>query len=60
MLQVRAKALRMLLANLKEALELYLEDEDFEKPSFEAEVPIVTIVKVDLRGSSHNSRSKGN
>ena len=36
------------LANLKEALELYLEDEDVEKPSG-AEVPIVTIVKVECK-----------
>jgi predicted RNase H-like HicB family nuclease len=37
------------LSNLKEALELYLEDEDVEKPS-EVEAPIVTIVKVDASG----------
>ena len=47
------------LANLKEALELYLEDEDIEKPS-EAEVPIITIVKVDVRGPARSLRSEGN
>jgi predicted RNase H-like HicB family nuclease len=46
------------LANLKEALELYLEDEDVEKPS-EAEAPIITIVKVDVRGPARSLRSKG-
>lgn len=45
------------LKNLKEALELYLEDEDVEKPS-EAEVPIVTIVKVAVRSSARGLRSK--
>jgi predicted RNase H-like HicB family nuclease len=45
------------LKNLKEALELYLEDEDVETPS-EAEAPIVTIVKVDVRGSARGLRSK--
>jgi predicted RNase H-like HicB family nuclease len=43
------------LKNLKEALELYLEDEDVETPS-EAEAPIVTIVKVDVRGSARGLR----
>jgi len=36
------------LTNLKEALELYLEDEDVEKLS-NAEIPIVTIVKVECK-----------
>ena len=45
------------IKNLKEALELYLEDPDVEKPS-KAEVPMVTIVKVDISGSSGNLRSK--
>ncbi len=35
------------LRNLKEALELYLEDEDVEKPS-EFEAPMVTVVRVGL------------
>ena len=54
----QGKSIEEALANLKEALELYLEDEDVEKPS-EAEVPIVTVVKVDLRGATRNLRSKG-
>ena len=45
------------IKNLKEALELYLEDEDIEKPS-KPEAPIVTIVKVDVTGPSRNLRSK--
>jgi predicted RNase H-like HicB family nuclease len=56
MWQVRAKALKKLLRNLKEALELYLEDEDVEKPS-RAEAPIVTIVKVDVSGSTRSLRA---
>lgn len=55
----QGKSIEEALANLKEALELYLEDEDVEKPS-DAEVPIVTIVKVDVRGATRNLRSKGN
>jgi len=54
----QGKSIEEALANLKEALELYLEDEDVEKPS-EAEVPIVTVVKVDVRGATRNLRSKG-
>jgi predicted RNase H-like HicB family nuclease len=41
------KSFEEALGNLKEALELYLEDEELEKP-FEVEAPIVTIVKVDV------------
>jgi predicted RNase H-like HicB family nuclease len=55
----QGKSVEEALANLKEALELYLEDNDIEKPS-ETEVPTITIVKVDLRGSTRNLRSKGN
>ena len=44
------------LSNLKEALELYLEDEDVKKPS-ETEAPIVTIVKVDVSGSTRSLRA---
>jgi predicted RNase H-like HicB family nuclease len=55
----QGKSVEEALANLKEALELYLEDEDVEKPS-ETEVPIITIVKVDVRGSARGVRSKGN
>jgi len=43
----QGKSVEEALRNLKEALELYLEDEDVEKPS-KAEAPIVTIVKVDI------------
>ncbi len=53
----QGKTVEEALKNLKEALELYLEDEDVEKPS-EVEVPIVTIVKVDVRGSARGLRSK--
>jgi uncharacterized protein (DUF433 family)/predicted RNase H-like HicB family nuclease len=45
----QGKSVEEALRNLKEALELYLEDEDVEKPS-EVEAPIVTIVKVDASG----------
>jgi predicted RNase H-like HicB family nuclease len=45
----QGKSVEEALRNLKEALELYLEDEDVEKPA-EAEAPIVTIVKVDVSG----------
>jgi len=44
----QGKSVEEALANLKEALELYLEDEDAEKPS-RAEAPIVTIVKVKVK-----------
>ena len=55
----QGKSIEEALANLKETIELYLEDEDVEKPS-ETEVPIVTVVKVDVRGPARNLRSKGN
>ena len=45
----QGKSVEEALSNLKEALELYLEDEDIEKPA-ETEAPIVTIVKVDVGG----------
>jgi predicted RNase H-like HicB family nuclease len=45
----QGKSVEEALRNLKEALELYLEDEDVEKPS-KVEAPIVTIVKVDKCG----------
>lgn len=44
----QGKSVEEALMNLKEALELYLEDEDVEEPS-KAEAPIVTIVKVRAR-----------
>jgi len=43
----QGKSVEEALSNLKEALELYLEDEDVEKPS-KVEAPIVTIVKVKV------------
>lgn len=43
----QGKSVEEALSNLKEALELYLEDEDVEKPS-KFEAPIVTIVKVKV------------
>ena len=52
----QGKSVEEALSNLKEALELYLEDEDVEKPS-EAEAPIVTIVKVDVSGSTRSLRA---
>lgn len=45
----QGKSVEEALRNLREALELYLEDEDVEKPA-ETEAPIVTIVKVDASG----------
>jgi predicted RNase H-like HicB family nuclease len=53
----QGKNIEEALKNLKEALELYLEDQDIEKPA-KAEAPIVTIVKVKISGSSRNLRSK--
>jgi predicted RNase H-like HicB family nuclease len=55
----QGKSVEEALRNLKEALELYLEDEDVEKPS-NAEAPIVTIVKVDVSGSTRSLRAKSN
>lgn len=52
----QGKSVEEALRNLKEALELYLEDEDVEKPS-KVEAPIVTIVKVDVSGSTRRLRS---
>jgi predicted RNase H-like HicB family nuclease len=52
----QGKSVEEALTNLKEALELYLEDEDVEKPSA-AEAPIVTIVKVDVGGSSRGLKA---
>ena len=53
----QGKSVEEALGNLKEALELYLEDEDVEKPS-EADAPIVTIVKVNLSEPARNLRKK--
>jgi predicted RNase H-like HicB family nuclease len=52
----QGKSVEEALRNLKEALELYLEDGDVEKPS-DAEAPIVTIVKVDVSGSVGSFRA---
>ena len=52
----QGKSVEEALRNLKEALELYLEDEDVEQPS-KVEAPIVTIVKVDVSGSTRRLRS---
>ena len=43
----QGKSVEEALANLKEALELYLEDEDVKRP-MKAEAPIVTIVRVKV------------
>ncbi len=53
----QGKSVEEALKNLKEALELYLEDEDVEKPS-KVEAPIVTIVKVNTSESASSLRSK--
>ncbi len=53
----QGKSVEEALKNLKEALELFFEDEDVEKPSG-VEAPIVTIVRVDVSGSSRSVRAK--
>lgn len=55
----QGKSVEEALANLREALELYLEDEDVEKPA-NAEVPIVTIVKVRVSGFTRSFRAGSN
>ena len=55
----QGKSVEEALVNLKEALELYLEDEDVEKPS-KAEAPILTIVKVKVSGSTRSLRAPSN
>lgn len=52
----QGKSVEKALKNLKEALELYLDDKDVKKPS-RVEAPIVTLVKVDLSGSASNIRA---
>jgi len=52
----QGKSVEEALRNLKEALELYLDDEDVEKPS-SVEAPIVTLVKVNVSGSSSSLRA---
>jgi predicted RNase H-like HicB family nuclease len=46
----QGKSVEEALGNLKEALELFLDDEDVEKPS-RVETPMLTLVKVDFRRS---------
>jgi hypothetical protein len=53
----QGKSIEEALINLKEALELFLEDEDIEKPSG-VEAPMVTILKVNLNGSSRSLKPK--
>lgn len=55
----QGKSVEEALRNLREALELYMKDENVEKPS-EAEDPIVTIVKVDVSGSTRSLRAPSN
>jgi len=55
----QGKSVEEALANLNEALELYLEDEDVEKPS-KVEAPIVTIVRVKVSGSACSLGSSSN
>jgi len=43
------------IANLREALELYFEDEDVEKP-IQTEAPIVTIVRVRVHSPTGSLR----
>jgi predicted RNase H-like HicB family nuclease len=45
------KSVEEALKNLREAVELFLEDENVEKPAI-SEAPIVTIIKVDVAGST--------
>lgn len=45
----QGKSVEDALKNLREALELYLEDEDVKRP-VKAEAPIVTIVRVNVSG----------
>ena len=55
----QGKSVEEALTNLKEALELYLEDEDVAKPS-KVEAPIVTIVDVKVSGFTSNLRAPSN
>ena len=52
----QGKSVEEALRNLKEALELYLDDEDVEKPS-KTGAPLVTIVEVDVSGSTRSLRA---
>jgi len=54
----QGKSVEEALTNLKEALELYLEDEDVKRP-MKAEAPIVTIVKVKVSGFTRSFGSPG-
>jgi len=52
----QGKSTEEAIANLREALELYFEDEDVEKPT-QTEAPIVTIVRVRINGPAGNLRT---
>ena len=52
----QGKSTEEAIANLREALELYFEDEDIEKPT-QTEAPIVTIVRVRINGPAGNLRT---
>ena len=53
----QGKSVEEALTNLREALELYFEDEDVKKPA-KAEAPIVTIVKVKVSGFTRSFRTR--
>ncbi len=55
----QGKSVEEALKNLKEAVKLYLEDEDVEKPS-RSEAPIVTIMKIDVSSSTRTASKKDN
>jgi len=55
----QGKSVEEALKNLEEALELYLEDEDIERPQ-KIGAPIVTIVEVKVSGSASNIRTTNN
>ena len=55
----QGKSVEEALKNLKEALEMYLEDEDVKRP-MKAEAPIVTIVKVKVSGFTPSFESPSN
>ena len=55
----QGKSVEEALANLNDALELYLEDEDIEKPS-KMEAPLVTMVRVKVNSSTSCVRAPSN
>jgi predicted RNase H-like HicB family nuclease len=52
----QGKSVEEALKNLREAVELFLEDKDVEKPA-KSETPIVTIIKVDVADSARKEKS---